>query len=455
MNESVEKQKQLQEQQVLQTDQLQLNQLQQQVPAETAIQLSPQTQQVQLQANAQQTVQMQQQARRVEVDFGPPDDALPVPTEMPKRSWKQQRRHNKALKQASENLKEGFAAHQKYDLDDVKAANRQSGKDKYDLRSVALFCDSFHLDKYGNPKTPEDKAILERGSQRMRDYVLGDQTTHDKVLGEMTKEFLSIKVDIKCFDDPEETLKNYTELHKLGNRIRYFNNVIHDNPAYFAALDQETRNAITKQLDRFENGGFCSTLTNVARMYGMQGDNGKIEDAGDPTTRMLYQTAKNDYKNSCIKEKVNPMLDEFSANIRKDFELMRKPGGEGLQAARRHYTNKAVRSQFPLAESRWESVKSGGGEQPEAEKAYNAFKNAQNDYNEMLIQRDALMAAEDALTQEKDDNGRLDPLAQESLEVINRQIKALEPQIVRSRERAVSLASESITTCDLTLQKKG
>ena len=142
MNESVEKQKQLQEQQVLQTDQLQLNQLQQQVPAETAIQLSPQTQQV------------QQQARRVEVDFGPPDDALPVPTEMPKRSWKQQRRHNKALKQASENLKEGFAAHQKYDLDDVKAANRQSGKDKYDLRSVALFCDSFHLDKYGNPKTP-------------------------------------------------------------------------------------------------------------------------------------------------------------------------------------------------------------------------------------------------------------------------------------------------------------
>ena len=187
-------------------------------------------------------------------------------------------------------------------------------------------------------------------------------------------------------------MKHYLEYRHTLNVTMHFIDVMKMNPDYFANLDQQTKAAIEKQNRLYGDGEF-NILAAVARMYGMAPDTGRLDGKDDPDTAGFFQQSKNSFKQANIREKVNPMLDKYSANIRKDFELMSKPGGEGMQAARRHYTNKAVRSQFPLAETRWESMKSGGGEQPEAEKAYNAFKSAQNDYNEMLIQRDALMAA--------------------------------------------------------------
>lgn len=442
MNEdTLQKQKQLQEQQqvqqqVQQEEQLQAGQLQQQAsPVQTTIQQVPQT--MQQHVNVQQTVQMQQQAQRVEVDFGPPDDAQPVPTEIPKRSWKQQRRHNKVMKQVSEDIKEETRTFETVATDEIKEMNEHVEPVRR-LDLVWPYLKEFKVDKNGKPRTKADAEALEQNRTFMKDYLSTDKDKHNETLRKITADFLAQKTDPRCFDDPEEVMKHYIEYRHTLNVTMHFIDVMKMNPDYFANLDQQTKAAIEKQNRLYGDGEF-NILAAVARMYGMAPDTGRLDGKDDPDTAGFFQQSKNSFKQANIREKVNPMLDKYNADVKKDFANIDYTGMAGGQMNKKYYS-RAEMNHFSMTDASWNKVKDRADQHPGAKEAYEAYRQAREAFNEVLTRYGTLNATRTALEHEKDADGRVDPLTQLSLETLGRQIKSLEKERKIAGEDAIDKA---------------
>ena len=338
--ETLQKQKQLQEEQLVQQEQqIQSVPLQQQAsPVETTAQQVPQMVQQEV-YDEQQTTQLQQHAKHISVLNPPPDLSNPVPTEAPKRSWKERRQHNKVMKKAS--AETGESAQSLLLLKDDKI--REMNRGRYDVAACRAYCTDFHLDKNGRPKTPEDQKIFERDQQRMRDYVSEDKATHYKVLGEIVKEYLSLKPDPRCFDDPEEALKNYAALHRIGSRAVSFDDIKRKDPAYFESLDQKTKDAIVRQEQLFGDGQFVQLMGDLASMNRMSSLNGKLGIEENKEARTYFNRAQHMFREACVAPELDAALNAKYANAVRQAGEDSKSADGGLAAPLREHEQQSYR----------------------------------------------------------------------------------------------------------------
>ena len=331
---------------------------------------------------------MQQQAQRVEVQFGPPDDAQPVPTEAPKRSWKQQRHHNKLMKQASAEMIE-----QTKSLKMVKDAlnlKYEGGKvNGLDPRAVNCYCEGFHLNKYGKPLTDADAQAFEEDKKLTTNYLSRDKTAHDKALQDILNKFLAIKVSPLCFEDPENTVKNFADYSQMSFRVVYFENIMKENPEYFSKdnLGEALVEQIKAKVNCFSDGKFNQTLSAIARMNGLSPNSGEYDGRRDKSSRALYQEYKNDFKNALIKTQMDPVLAEESKNVRARFEAMNNSGPALNQNLKNDQRPTAVHNAIYQAERAMSTVKEAEPHYAEIKALYDKYKQDLAAYDEQLIQQ--------------------------------------------------------------------
>lgn len=297
----------------------------------------------------QRATQMLVNARAAEVKLPPVDiNDKPVQAEMPERSRKQQRQHEKTMAKAHTFGAEQYLKRKTTVTPEIRALMQEQGKN-YDLNFIEAMYE-FKVDKNGDPITPEDRDAQAQARALMKKYIGGSKESHNAVLDLMTEKFLSIKVDPHCFDDPDKTMENYRELKIKADLMMGFVDARHNNPEYFQALDQKTKDAIEKQDRLFGDGNFTQTLNNIAVMNKMSADTGReIDDDNLPEQcRLSYLESRGDYKEACCKQKMEPMVNEIRAaaqeNMKKALKNRLKSDTELSKGNRQSFTILGVAS---------------------------------------------------------------------------------------------------------------